>query len=258
VILAGDPASTRSALELARGTPAIDLSYAAEDDPRSRLRAPQVEPHDFRVAPDAIHSIAHPAAIAMTLLLHRLETRFKIQRWVVHIFEPASERGAAGVQELQEQTVSLLSFKPMPKKIFDTQLSYSLLAQLGEEAEVQLENLEARIEKHLATLLHNAEIGPMPSLRLIQAPVFHGYSFSVWIEFAGETPDPAALEALLATENISVDTAPNNVGIAGQDGISVGVISRDRNHARAVWLWVAADNLRLAARNALLVAQEVL
>lgn len=258
LILAGDLGSSRSALELARGTPAIDLSYAAEDDPRSRLRAPMVEPHDFRVAPDAIHSIAHPAAIAMALLLQRIETQLKIQRWVVHIFEPASERGAAGIQELQEQTVSLLSFKPMPKKVFDSQLSYSLLAQLGEEAEVQLENLEARVEKHLATLLQNAELGPMPSIRLIQAPVFHGYSFSVWIEFAGETPDRADLEALLATEHISVEAAPNNVGIAGLDGISVGAISRDRNHAKAVWLWVAADNLRLAARNAVLVAQEVL
>jgi len=258
MILAGDQASTRSALELAHGTPAIDLSYAAEDDPRSRLRAPMVEPHDFRVAPDAIQSIAHPAAIAMALLLNRLEAEFKIQRWVVHIFEPASERGAAGIQELQEQTVSLLSFKPMPKKVFDSQLSYSLLAQLGEEAEVQLEHLEARIEKHLATLLQNAAIGPMPSIRLIQAPVFHGYSFSAWIEFAGETPSRAALEALLATDQISVGEPPNNVAIAGQDGISVGAISRDRNHAKAMWLWVAADNLRLAAQNGMLVAQEVL
>jgi aspartate-semialdehyde dehydrogenase len=63
---------------------------------------------------------------------------------------------------------------------------------------------------------------------------------------------------VLATEHISVDEAPNNVGIAGTDGISVGVISRDLNHAKAVWVWVAADNLRLAARNAVLVAQEVL
>lgn len=263
MLLAGDAASTRSALDLAPTVPAIDLSYAAEDDPRSRLRAPMVEAHDFRVAPDAIQSVAHPAAIALAILLNRLDTQLKIERWAVHIFEPASERGAAGIQELQEQTVSLLSFKPMPKKIFDSQLSYSLLAQLGEEAQVQLEHLESRIERHLATLLQNSGTGPMPSIRLIQAPVFHGYSFSVWIEFAGEMPDRASLETLLAGgDHISVHESgvepPNNVGIAGRDGISVGAITRDRNHAKAVWLWIAADNLRLAAQNALLVAREVL
>ena len=190
LLLAGDVESARSALLLAKGTPAIDLSYAAEDDPRSRLRAPMTENHDFRVSPDAIQSIAHPAAIALALLLKQLdaksEGRFQIQRWAVHIFEPASERGAAGIQELQEQTVNLLSFKPLPKKIFDSQLSYSLLAELGEEAPVQLEHVESRIERHLATLLQNSGIGPMPSIRLIQAPVFHGYSISVWLEFSGE------------------------------------------------------------------------
>jgi aspartate-semialdehyde dehydrogenase len=264
LLLAGDPASTRSALDLAHGTPAIDLTYASEDDPRSRLRAPMTESHNFRVAPDAIQSIAHPAAIALALLLQRLDSQdqFKVERWVVHVFEPASERGAAGIRELQEQTVSLLSFKPMPKKVFDSQLSYSLLAQLGEEATVQLEHLESRIERHLATLLQNSGIGPMPSIRLIQAPVFHGYSFSVWMEFSGAMPDQSALEALLATENIHVHRGavepPNNVGIAGHEGISVGAILRDRNDAKAFWLWMAADNLRLAAQNALLVAQEVL
>jgi aspartate-semialdehyde dehydrogenase len=51
---------------------------------------------------------------------------------------------------------------------------------------------------------------------------------------------------------------PNNAGIAGQDGISVGALCRDGNNPRAVWLWMAADNLRLAAQNALLVAREIL
>ena len=35
--------------------------------------------------------------------------------------------------------------------------------------------MEARIERHLASLLALTGQAPMPSLRLIQAPVFHGH-----------------------------------------------------------------------------------
>jgi aspartate-semialdehyde dehydrogenase len=51
---------------------------------------------------------------------------------------------------------------------------------------------------------------------------------------------------------------PNNVGVAGQSGVSVGAISPDRSHPQALWLWMAADNLHLAAECAADVIREVL
>ena len=262
VILAGSQDSSALAIGIAPEKPFIDLTYAADENPRSRLRAPMLEPPGFAVSPDAIHSIAHPAAIALALLADRIHPNHRIAKWIVNVFEPASERGTPGIEELQQQTVSLLSFKPMPQKVFDAQLSFNMLTALGEEAPLKLEDIESRIERHLVTLLQNAGQPPMPSLRLVQAPVFHGYSFSVWMEFEGDAPDRDALENLLASENIHIHEAdtepPNNVGAAGQDGVAVGGITRDRNNARAVWLWMTADNFRLAAQNALLVAQEIL
>lgn len=262
VILAGDPDSTRAVMARRPKGSLVDLTYVAEDDPRSRLRAPMVERYDLRIAPDVIHSVAHPAAIAITLILSRLRIEHELSGWVVHIFEPASELGASGVQELQEQTVSLLSFKPMPKKVFDSQLTFTMLARLGDEAPSQLQQVEARVERHLATLFQNAGHSPMPSFRVVQAPVYHGYSFSIWAEFAGKVPDVAQVEALLTADDISVHEfplePPNNVSIAGQDGISVGAITLDRNNPRAMWLWVAADNLRLLAQNAVAVARELI
>ena len=121
--------------------------------------------------------------------------------------------------------------------------------------------MESRIERHLATLLANGSGAPVPSLRLAQAPVFHGYSFSLWIEF-GERPSVAALEQLLDESPIEMlggeSDPPNNVSVAGQSGVGVGAISPDRNNPRAFWLWMAADNLKLTADNALQVVQEVL
>ena len=220
-----------------------------------------LEPHDYRVAPDAIHTIAHPAAIAIALALGRIHQTFPIRRSVILIFEPASERGMKGVVELQEQTVSLLSFKNLPKKVFDNQLSFAMLARLGEDAPVQLEDVELRIERHLTTLLSISSGAPIPSLRLIQAPVFHGYSFSLWIEFE-ENPGVNEIERVLNGDPVDLRNAaeepPTNIGAAGQKGVAIGDVSIDRNHPQAAWLWMVADNLRLAAENAVMVAQEVM
>ena len=268
VILAGSAESSHKALELLGDPPdaaIVDLTASAEERPDARLRAPSVETElEDDPAEVAVHVIAHPAAIALALFLRRLHANDPIRSSVIQIFAPASEFGAAGVEELQHQTVSLLSFKNLPKAIFDAQLSFNLLARYGEDAPVPLEQAELRIERHLASLLALPGEGthaPMPSIRLIQAPVFHGYSFSAWVEFA-DSPDLEALESSLSIDSIEVRGGdfepPTNVGQAGQSGISVGGITPDRNHPDAVWFWFVADNVRLAAENALAVVRQIL
>ncbi len=267
VFLAGSPASSQKALELAEdeGTAIIDLTHASEERPDARLRAPLVEAPEEEFGEDSrIHVIAHPAAMALALLLRRIHANHPLRRAVVQIFAPASEQGKAGVEELQRQTISLLSFKPLPHDVFDTQLSFNMLARYGEAAPVALEDTELRIERHLATLLDlpgEGQGAPLASLRVIQAPVFHGYTFGIWAEFEN-SPDLEAVEISLAEGNIEVRGGefepPTNVGQAGQGGIAVGAIAPDRNHADALWLWMAADNYRLAAESAVAVARQLL
>jgi aspartate-semialdehyde dehydrogenase len=264
VFLAGSPQSSAQALKIRLAPVLIDLTHAAEEDPRSFIRAPFVEPSGFRAPEDAVHSIAHPAAIAISLVLPHLHAQFAVKQSVIVVFEPASERGARGVEELQQQTASLLSFKSMPKKIFDEQLSFNMLAGYGEAAPVSLASAELRIERHLATLLSraaNSHPAPMPSLRLVQAPVFHGYSLSLWVEFVNN-PGVDLVEAALGRRYIDVRRSdlgpPTSAGMAGQSGVAAGAVTLDRNRPQACWVWLAADNLRLAAENAVAVAEQFL
>jgi len=272
VFLAGSAHSSQKALAIedeledADRASLIDLTYAAEDRPDARLRAPAVEtePSDDEEPERPVQVIAHPAAIALALFLRRLHMHDPIRRSVIQILAPASEHATAGVEELQSQTVSLLSFKSMPHAVFDAQLGFNLLARYGEEAPVSLEESELRIERHLATLLNLPGYGegaPMPSMQLIQAPVFHGYSFSAWVEFESN-PGLEAIESSLVSPSIEVRGSefdpPTNVGQAGQSGIAVGGITMDRNDPEACWFWLAADNLRLMAENAVAAAKEIL
>jgi aspartate-semialdehyde dehydrogenase len=263
IMLCGTPESSRRALELTAGrnTPLIDLTSALEDNGNARLRAPVLEPGELAPGEHNIHVIAHPAAASLALFFGRLASRWAIQRSVVNLFEPASERGQRGIHELQAQTVNLLSFKPLPKDVFDAQLGFNLLPAYGEEAPEALEQCETKIERHLATLLLMSSRAPMPSLRLVQAPVFHGYSISLWVEFES-SPEPAELEGALASAQIEVRTAdlepPTNVGVAGQSGLAVGNVRRDRNNPRAYWCWLVTDNIRTAAETAVAVLKEQL
>jgi len=272
VVLAGGAESSRKALELLDpddDTAVIDLTGFAEDQPDARLRAPLVEAaaeaedETEDIAGARVHVIAHPAAIALALFLRRLHEHDAIRRSVIEIFAPASEHDARGVQELHQQTLSLFSFQKLPRAVFDAQLGFNMLARYGDEAPASLEETELRIERHLATLLALPGEGsgaPLPSLRLIQAPVFHGYSFSAWVEFDGN-PGVEALEASLAAAPIEVRSGefepPTNVGQAGQGGIAVGAVSVDRNNPEACWFWLVTDNLRLAAENAAEVAHQL-
>jgi aspartate-semialdehyde dehydrogenase len=265
VFLAGSADSSNKALELAKpGTAFIDLTYSAEERPEARLRAPAVELEDADETDADVHVIAHPAAIALAVFLRRLQAHDAIRRSIIQVFAPASEHGTLGVEELQQQTISLLSFKSLPQVVFDAQLSFSMLPKYGEEAPAALEDTELRIERHLATLLDlpgEGEGAPMPSLRVIQAPVFHGYTFSAWVEFE-DNPGVEALESGLMADGIEVrgpeTEPPTNVGQAGQGGIAVGSIAVDRNDAQACWFWVVADNLRVAAENAVAVARQLI
>jgi hypothetical protein len=71
-----------------------------------------------------------------------------------------------------------------------------------------------------------------------------------------------ALESTLALGSIDVHGGdvepPTIVGQAGESGIAVGGIVADRNEPEACWFWIAADNLRLTADNAVAVARQLI
>lgn len=254
VLIAGSRAGALKAYDLAKaggGHPLIiDCTGELEEKPEARIVAPLLR--DGASETSWLQVIAHPAAGALALVCSRVAAYRPIQRAVAHIFEPASERGKRGLTELQQQTTSLLSFKGLNREIFDAQLSFNLLPRYGEEAPLQLATVERRIERDFATLIASqpGQRVPMPSLRVIQAPVFHGYSLSIWVEFEGAV-DAHNLREALASAQIEVrgekDEAPNVVGVAGQSGLIAGDIRIDSNNGRAVWLWVVEDNLRTIA-----------
>ncbi|HNY40544.1 MAG TPA: Asd/ArgC dimerization domain-containing protein [Bryobacteraceae bacterium] len=260
VILAGTPKQAAQALKLARNSQPqpvfIDLTGQFDKETDTPVRAPAFEkkPPATRLANHQI--VAHPAAVALATLLEALHSAHPVVRSVATVLEPASARGLAGVDELHQQTSQMFSFQTLPKKVFDVQVSFNMLPKLGDEAQLPLEPGEARIRHHLAALLNPLGI-PLPSLRLVHAPVFSGYCASVWVEF-GIRPSADVIQAQLASAGVecwSAEDGPlTNSSLAGQAGTLVSSIHDDPDNARASWLWLGCDNIRETALNAVALA----
>jgi aspartate-semialdehyde dehydrogenase len=250
---ASDEAYTRNTWQMARraGSDIIDLSYALEGESGVALRAPWVERElgttpkiDFGGAPVAV---AHPAAIVLAILLLRVQQAGEISRAVVTAFEPASEHGRRGMDELHEQTVNLLSFQQLPRTVFDAQVAFNLLDRYGEKSLPTLASVEQRIQRHLRAIV--AGRIPVPSLMLLQAPIFHGHAFSIYIEL-NRPVKLEQLSAALSGEHVEIaqgyEDSPSNVNAAGQEQIQV-MLRNDPEHPNGFWLWAASDNLRISA-----------
>ena len=202
-----------------------------------------------------IHVSPHPAVIVISGLLLRLAARFPLKSSVAQVFIPASESGSRGVDELQKQTVNILSFQKIPDKVFGAQLAFNLLSRSGRSGEGDLAGHETRLRRELRQYL--VERVPLPALRLLQVPVFYSVGVSLYVETASPVSVEAATAAV-AGERIKVRRssldAPTQVEATGSSDILVDSISLDTEHPAGLWLWAVADNLHLAATNAVELA----
>jgi aspartate-semialdehyde dehydrogenase len=249
---------------LRAGSTVLDLSGALDQETGVLVRAPWLgsEAATADLFTPAVVP-AHPAALALALVLERLQLAAEVRFAAATVLEPASEFGRAAMDELHQQTVSLLSFQGLPRAIYDAQIAYNLLSGLGESARISLGAAEARIRRHYAAL--GGGRWPALALQVVHAPVFHGHTFSIAVELE-RAVEISALEEALGGEHMDLvleDTdSPSNLAATGQNDVLVRLRpelggSRNTNETSRLWLWAASDNLRLHAQNAVACALDL-
>ena len=245
------------------GATIIDMSYGLEQESGAVVRSPWIEKElasSGMLSPSGASNVqiaAHPVATVLALLLGRARRASAIRNAVITAFEPASEQGRRGMDELHQQTVNLLSFQQLPKKIFDSQVAFNFLSRYGSESPLKLETIEQRILKHLRDISPADPALEQPSLMLLQGPTFHSHTFSIYLEMERNHSLGDFAQAL-AGDHVAVthlpEEAPSNVSAAGQNEIQLA-LRRDAQRENAFWIWAAADNLRISALTAVLCAE---
>lgn len=198
----------------------------------------------------------HPAAITLGRVLARIQHAFQIETVSATVMEPASERGLAAVTELQEQTVGLLNFQPVEHKTFSGQLAFNLLTEISTSRRV-----EELVRSQLGKLLGKGM--PSPGIAALQAPVFHSHALSVFLQLK-DTPSSEQLSAALQVGGNAVivhpdeGLTPSPVTVVGSDSVHVARLAADPVRTGSFFLWLVADNLRVAAGNALQIAESLM
>lgn len=248
---------------LRAGSTVLDLSGALDMEAGVLVRSPWVGAHELAVdlfTPAIVP--AHPAALALALLMERLQEAVPVRDAAATVLLPASEFGRAAMDELHQQTVNLLSFQTIPRATLDAQSAYNLLSGFGENAKASLSAVDARIRRQYQTLAGRRLA--LLALQTICAPVFHGHCFSISVGL-DRAVDLSTLEEALSGEHVDLvleDTdSPSNLSATGQNDVLVRLRlepgSRNANESARVWLWAASDNLRIYAQNAVDCALEL-
>ncbi len=267
VFFAGSADEARDNWKLAHdaGATIIDLTGALD---AAAHAAPWIPELDTLVAPpehkarksegSGIFSSPAPAVIIACMLAAGLK-KFSPARLAILFFPPVSERGQLGVEELERQTADLLLFRPITRAIFDTQVAFNLLAGYGEASRPSLAEMRGAIAKGIIAYL-GGRIA-VPAVQLLQAPVFYGYGFAAYAEFA-EKCEPSKLDSALLAAGFHLvgedEPKPTNVSVAGEAKIHLAHAERDENVSGGIWLWGVTDNLQLASANAVRIAEELL
>ncbi|HVG28002.1 MAG TPA: Asd/ArgC dimerization domain-containing protein [Acidobacteriaceae bacterium] len=260
---AENPSTTRSHYKEAHksGAAVVDLTATLEPAPGVLVRSPWIP---GGVAPDLTTTAvvpAHPAAVMLGIIATRLRSSFGEMRLSVTVLEPASQQGSRGVDEVHQQTVSLLGFHSLPQDVYDAQVAFNLRSSVGDAARSGLGAISKLIRKDLAAVAGDA-VSAATAFQLIQAPVFHGYTMSVFVDLPAAAHAGAVRKALdggVLELKSGGEESPTNQSVSEASGIQLSLVE-ERAAAegrKAYWLWVAADNLKLAARHALACAAEL-
>ena len=288
-VFASSPSFTEAHWQMAEaaGCEIIDLSLSLDSHPGALLRAPLVESlcHGYggrregRNQDGLLAVSAHPVAMALAGMLGCLSRSFEVVRCAVTVLESVSERGKPGMEELSRQTANLLAFQEIPKDVFGVQVAFNFLSTFGPRRHPSLQESQTRIARHVRELLGGR--APQPAIRLLQAPIFYGHAFSCFVELA-EPASAASMEAALQQKpfRLSPDPAgpdgdadpdgdsdgnsdsdsdndqPDVVNVAGSNEILLGAVQPDPAVPAGFWIWGTLDNVRLAALNAVQIAEE--
>jgi aspartate-semialdehyde dehydrogenase len=258
--------SARHGAEARRaGATVIDLSGGLATESDARPWIPVLDsilpPPARKVAPGESQTLflapSAPADVAISL--SAALAPMGLDRLVLTFFQPVSERGRQGIEELESQVVQLLSFEPISQSVFDSQVGFNMLASYGEGSSEKLADVRSGYAGEVRNYL--AGRAPMPAIAVVQAPVFYSHAFAAYAEFKA----PPALEDLIARMQVAGlqvapanDGAPTNVSVAGEARPVLGQPERDLSIESGVWLWGAADNLRAPVANAVAIAEKLL
>jgi len=194
-------------------------------------------------------------ALAWSAVLGPLGEAAGLERVMGTALEAASGvAGRAGVDALSGQSIALFTQQEPPDPGGDP-VAFACIPAIGEpDAEGRTPS-----ERILAATLERLLGRPVPlAVTAVRVPSFHGSGAVLAVETQRPLDPEGARVVLEKAPGVELwpdPAGPSTRAAVGLDAVLVGRLRRDPTRERGLQLWIAFDGLRLAATNAVKLAE---
>lgn len=240
----------------------VDNSSAFRMDPNVPLVIPEINPEDAHRHKGII---ANPncTTIVSLVAINALNQDSPIQSIIASSYQAVSGAGAGGPRELMEEVELLREGKPVHPQVFQYQIAYNVIPQIGGEAYEGYTSEEMKMQNEGRKIMH------LPDLRVsctcVRVPVVRSHSVSLVVRTREKISVQRARELIAAApgcrlvDDLSSRRYPMPLDTSDQDTVFVGRIREDLTCDNGLNIWCCGDQVRKgAATNAVQIAQLLL
>ena len=256
---AGGKISEKFAPKAAKNSIVVDNSSFFRMDPEVPLIVPQVNPNDMKNTPKNIIANPNCSTAQLVIVLKPLHDLFKIKRVVVSTYQSTSGAGKAPMDEMVEQTMSIINSKKVSSENFTKQIAFNAIPHIDDFAEDGYTKEELKMTRETKKILDDKiEL----TATCVRIPVKVSHAESVNIEFEKPFTVKKISETLNNSPGCKVFDKRENAGYItpvdaeGKNETFISRIREDNSKNNSLNLWIVSDNLlRGAALNAVEIAE---
>ena len=237
----------------------VDNSSAFRMDPDVPLVIPEINPQD---AGKHKGIIANPncTTIVSLVAINALNQDSPIESIVASSYQATSGAGAGGPIELMNEVEALREGKTYEPKVFQYQIAYNVIPQIGDEAYAGYTSEEMKMQNEGRKIMHLPEL--KVSCTCVRVPVVRSHSVSIVVRTKEKISVERARELIAAApgcklvDDLQNKQYPMPLDTSDQDIVFVGRIRDDLTSDNGLNIWCCGDQVRKgAATNAVQIAQ---
>ncbi|MBR2132793.1 MAG: aspartate-semialdehyde dehydrogenase [Oscillospiraceae bacterium] len=240
----------------------VDNSSAFRLDPNVPLIIPEINPEDIT---NHKGIIANPncTTIVSLVAIAALNRESPIETIIASSYQAVSGAGAGGPIELMEEVDAIREGKCYDPKVFQYQIAYNVIPQIGGEKESGYTSEEMKMQYEGRKILHLPEL--KASCTCVRVPVVRSHSVSIVLRTKEKISVERAKELIAAApgcrlvDDLTNKQYPMPLDTSNQDIVFVGRIREDLTDEKGLNLWCCGDQVRKgAATNAVQIAELVI
>ena len=237
----------------------VDNSSAFRMDPDVPLVIPEINPQDAKKHKGII---ANPncTTIVSLVAINALNQDSPIESIVASSYQATSGAGAGGPVELMNEVEALREGKTYEPKVFQYQIAYNVIPQIGGEAYAGYTSEEMKMQNEGRKIMHLPEL--KVSCTCVRVPVVRSHSVSIVVRTKEKISVERARELIAAApgcklvDDLQNKQYPMPLDTSDQDIVFVGRIRDDLTSDNGLNIWCCGDQVRKgAATNAVQIAQ---